>query len=69
MAIKKVLTNLRGGEHDLLSPDVPGDWDGLEKEHRTICDGWNQTHIALLQKLDEAEQKQLRDRRNDAIHG
>jgi hypothetical protein len=69
MAMKKVLITLRGGEHNLLDPTLPGDWDGLEKELRNLCDGSSQTRIELLQILDDAEEKQLRDKRNDAIHG
>lgn len=69
MAMKKVLITLRGGTHDLLDPSLPGDWDGLEKELRELCDGSDQTRTALLEILDDAEQKQLRDKRNDAIHG
>jgi hypothetical protein len=69
MAMKKVLITLRGDAHDLLDPSLPGDWDGLEKDLRKLCDGSEQTRIDLLEVLDDAEQKQLRDKRNDAIHG
>ncbi|KLI07887.1 MULTISPECIES: hypothetical protein [Mycolicibacterium] len=69
MAMKKVLITLRGGDHDLLDPTLPGDWDGLDKELRKVCDGSDQTRIDLLQILDDAESAQLRDKRNDAIHG
>jgi hypothetical protein len=67
--MKKVLITLRGGEHDLLDPSLPGDWDNLEKELRALCDGSDQTRIDLMAILDEAEQKRLRDKRNDAVHG
>ena len=69
MAMKKVLITLRGGVHDILDPSLPGDWDGLEKELRKLCDGSDQTRMDLLQIFDDAEHKQLRDKRNDAIHG
>ncbi|WP_373179079.1 hypothetical protein [Mycobacterium marinum] len=69
MAMKKVLITLRGGEHDLLDPSLPGDWDGLEKELRKLCDSSDETRTKLLDILDDAEQKHLRDKRNDAIHG
>jgi hypothetical protein len=69
MAMKKVLITLRGGEHDLLDPSLPSDWDGLEKELRKLCDGSDETRTKLLQVLDDADQQQLHDKRNDAIHG
>jgi hypothetical protein len=69
MAMKKVLVTLRGGTHDLMDPTLPADWDGLDKELRMLCDDSSQTRTRLSELLDDAEQKGLRDKRNDAIHG
>lgn len=69
MAMKKVLITLRGGNRDLLDPTLPSDWDGLEKELRKLCDGSDDVRTKLSAILNDSDEKQLRDKRNDAIHG
>ncbi|MBN7437128.1 hypothetical protein [Mycobacteroides abscessus] len=69
MAMKKVLITLRGGELDLLDPTLPSMWNQLEDQLKSIKTGPEDIRTRARLLLDEAEQKRLRDRRNDAIHG
>lgn len=69
MAMKKVLVSLRDEHRNLMDPKIPGDWDGLEKELRKLCDTSSDIRMRLSEILDGADRDQLRNERNDVIHG
>ncbi|MFL0243158.1 hypothetical protein, partial [Mycobacterium sp. SMC-17] len=71
MAMKRVLVTLRGGKNsDLAGEDVPADWKLLEDQLTKAA----KPRETLLQKavfelITEAGVRELREGRNDVVHG
>lgn len=71
MAMRKVFVSLRGGvNRDLAGEDIPAEWSRLHEALLKLCES-NTNEIATKLKalLEDAETKNLRESRNDIIHG
>ncbi|MFE5700005.1 hypothetical protein [Rhodococcus koreensis] len=68
MAMKQLYVSVANSEFDLKS--VGGDmWQQLEEKLLTLCDDTSGQRRDLKSLIDWSKSEQLRDRRNDVIHG
>jgi hypothetical protein len=72
MAMKKVLVSLQNQHRNLMDRSIHGDWDNLEKVLWKLCDSdssGSDVVIRLRALLESATADDLREQRNDIIHG
>jgi hypothetical protein len=70
MAMKKVLVSLQNQHRNLMDRTVPGDWDNLEKDLWKLCEiPTSDVLIRLKELLQSTKDDDLREQRNDVIHG
>ncbi len=68
MAMKQLIVKLSRKDFDLSS--ISGDmWQHLEAKLIELCDGSTNQREELKSLIEWSQEKELRERRNDAIHG